>query len=557
MKITYPPWTESLDLEALRNQFGSPLWLVDHNQLTENLRTLTVFTESTEQVLYPVKANPSPAVLHLLATAGAGADCASPQEVDLALLAGIPYRHIVFNAPFQEKDYCLRLLAEGATVVLDDPAAIRAVATVAGELPGKTWLRINPVLDTSYERSDKNQELMAHGGASSKFGVPEENIAGLLAASQIRFDGLHLHVGTQMDNLQTFRNALAKLHRWAGQLRAWGHPVKDLDIGGGLGIAFAPGQSFPSLSDWADTLRPLRVEGYRYFTEPGHALVGNAVSLLVTLLTKKDSRQRSWGIVDAGTDQLAKVTLLHWPHTVLDKHHRPLPFDGDDALAGPLCFAGDTLLPHTDLSDISPGDPLLVTNAGAYTFALSNNFNGRTMPAWVVLQGSHASLHTHPEQPYNRIFLQQHRWGFVPPLTPHPALPDIPTPPLQSGYLSRDIRHDQYSFSYFRQVGDRHYRFSADIQSAVPFVSMPLAIRVMGDAAIVATLHTMEQPYKDVPVWGKKLEMEYKGRINSREPLEADLFLSAVAKDAKGHARLCAYFETTDGKLTGALVVYL
>ncbi len=556
MESVFPPWTEKADLPALQKTFGSPVWLVDKDQLLDNLHAFRTFTGNPAQVLYPVKANPAPAVLHILGNAGAGADCANAQEVDLALLAGIPYRHIVYNTPFQDMAYCVHLLAEGATVVLDDPAAIRAVAPVADTLPGKVWLRINPMLDASYERSEKNQELMAHGGASSKFGVPEEQVPPLLAETGLTVDGLHLHVGTQMDNLDTFRRALAKLHEWADRLREWGHPVQDLDIGGGLGIAFTPGQAFPQLADWTSCLNDLRKAGYRYYAEPGHALVGNAVGLLVTLLTKKDSRHKTWGIVDAGTDQLAKVTLLHWPHTILDHRNKPLPFQGEDALAGPLCFAGDTLLPNTDLTGQNPGDPLLITNAGAYTFALSNNFNGRTIPAWVLLDGSQAVLHTHAERTFNRLFLQQLRWDPTAE-NEQPPLAEEQVQALQSSYLSDEIRTDSYTFTSFRRISDRRYRFLAQVRSPVPFVSMPLAIRILGDAAIVATLHAIGKDNKHGPVWGKKLELEYQGTIPSDKPLTADLFLSAITTNRKGKSRLFVGFETEQGDLTGSLVIYL
>ncbi|MEY3368445.1 MAG: hypothetical protein RI973_1600 [Bacteroidota bacterium] len=550
-------WNRELRLVDIQRELGSPLWIVSKRQLIDNLSVFCRFTSAAANVLFPVKANPAPCVLSILAAAGAGADCANEQEVDTALLCGFPYARIVYNSPLQDVPLCIRILQNGGTVVLDDPLAMQAIdmELEKGPLPGRLWMRINPLVTGSYENRDENQDLMAHGHSSSKFGVPEEDIEQLLKQFSLHFQGLHLHVGTQMDTLETFVLAMASLHRVARQLSAQGHPIQSLDLGGGLGIAFTPGQKFPSAEDWADRLAREKSADYQYFVEPGHALAGNAVALLTTVGTIKHSRGKSWAVCDVGTDQLAKVTLLRWPHVILDKRGHELPLSGRDALAGPLCFAGDTLLQETSLAGVEVGDPLLVTNAGAYTFALSNNFNGRTIPAWAVFEEGQCRLVSMAEGLSERLMLQHQRWGASAENSSSEFLsPDLISK-LKSDYLTDQVNQERFEYEKFERIGPNCYEVMAMIHSPVSFVSMPLAIRLIGDATIIAVLRSLDVESKSVPVWGKKLTMEYFGKVPSGKPFCFRLFLSSLAADHENKSRIVVSFEANNCSLRGSILV--
>jgi diaminopimelate decarboxylase len=311
----------NLDLHALQREFRSPQFIVSESRILENLGHFTRLTGTTNRVFFPVKANPALAVLQILARNGVGEDCASAHEVYLATLVGIPFERVLYTTPATDLDYALRLLRAGASVVIDhiaDLLELDALLRPLNEtLPGKILVRLNPDFSIRYDQTADHQEMTAHAAVSSKFGIPSEDLLEVMAKVQLRISGLHLHVGTQMDTLKPFLDALAHLHALADELRAVGHPIELLDLGGGLGIPFGKEDRFPTLSEFVSALVPhQRPDTYRYAVEPGHALIGNAVSLLLTLEKIKASRGKRWGVTNVGTDSLAKVTLLRWQHRV-------------------------------------------------------------------------------------------------------------------------------------------------------------------------------------------------------------------------------------------------
>ncbi|MBK7883046.1 MAG: hypothetical protein IPJ81_03940 [Chitinophagaceae bacterium] len=406
-------WSEKLNIRELYKKHASPCWIVSKEQLTQNVLDFALFTENTNHILFPVKTNPSLLILELLAELGVGADCASRQEIDLALLAGIPYKNISYNCPVQDVNLCESLLIKGATVIMDDPTAIlKLQSNLQGKVfHGKLLLRINPTAKIEYSQTNDNQELMSHAVISSKFGIPSEDLPALVKKLTIPVSGLHVHVGTQMDNLSSFHNAMIEMHCLANQLITEGHPVFDINIGGGLGIPFLEGDKFPSLKYWVNEISSIKQDSFKYYVEPGHALCGNAVSLLAAVEAIKYSRNKRWIILNVGTDQLAKVTLLHWPHRILGPEGNSLNKEGNDAIAGPLCFAGDTLVDNINAGDIELGDPLLITHAGAYTFSLSNRFCGRLAPAWILIDENGNKKLMNNEGRYDNPYLTNYFWN--------------------------------------------------------------------------------------------------------------------------------------------------
>ncbi len=556
-------WFQQVDIKYIQATYGSSCWVVSAEQLQQNVQAFQKFTGNNKNILFPVKANPSVAVLEILARLGCGADCANEQEVINALFCGFKFENIVYNSPVQEVSFLVYLLKNGSTVVLDD---INVITQLEEKLKtenytGNIWLRVNPLQQSTYAILADNQELMHHGNASSKFGIPEEEIFDLLSVTSLKFSGLHVHVGTQMDNLEAFDNAINSLNIIGNKLIGLGHPVAAIDIGGGLGISFTESDVFPEIEDWTRRLLQHKQAHYEYFVEPGHALVGNAVGLLTTVKTIKKSRGRRWAVCDIGTDQLAKVTLLKWQHIILNAENKALPLNGNDAVAGPLCFAGDTLLHNTDVSCINIGDPLLVTNAGAYTFSLSNSFNGRLSPAWVIAENNKYYLKTRAEDSYSKLLLNHNYWFDNEEVNHNNAVPEVlgveQIKLLQSEYLSETSKHDTYKLLKFEMVKPHIYNVTAITQSQVSFISMPFATRIFGDAVIVALLHLLNKNEKDISVWGRKLHLDCFKTLPSNTIFNFRLCLSKVTANYKHKAKAVVSFETSCKAVAGEIVVYL
>ena len=539
-------WTGKLNIRDYYINYGSPTWIVSKKQLTQNVEQFARFTESYGNILFPVKTNPSLVLLEVLAKMGVGADCANRQEIDLALFAGIPYERIAYNCPVQEVCLSTNLLKQGAIVVMDDPAAILKVQDrfKGRSFPGKLWIRVNPGVEIRYEQTNDNQELMSHAATSSKFGIPAEDILPFVKNLKMPVTGLHVHVGTQMDNLTSFRNSMEAMHELARAMKGVGHEVVHLDVGGGLGIPFTEEDEFPSLDYWVSEMSEMKEENFRYYVEPGHALCGNAVALLTKVETIKHSRNKRWLVTDVGTDQLAKVTLLRWPHRILNPDGQPLPKGGNDAIAGPLCFAGDILLDKIDAGNLQVDDPILITHAGAYTFSLSNRFNGRLGPSWVLIDENGHEKRMNKEGRYDNPNLTNYFWDLR---QEKPAVETISKErieKLSSIYLTKLAEEDKFEYLQMERTGERSFAIDVMTESRVSFISMPFAIRIFGDAVIVTLLHMMNSEKKELPIWGRKLNLDCFGQVKTGVPVRIRVSFSNPVKELNGTNTIVARFET-------------
>ncbi len=549
-------WVKKLDIQSLIQTYGSPAWIVSEAQLKENVAIIESFTGAAQNIFYPVKTNPALSVLQLLASMKVGADCASRSEIDLACLAGIQYAAISYNSPAQDVELCKFLLENGARVVMDDPEAVLALGGIMhpSEMKGRLILRLNLSDYGEYFEKNANQELMAHGHKSSKFGIPVEDLEALISKIQLPVSGLHVHVGTQMDNILSFEAALHQMHEWATRLLQLGHAIQEINIGGGLGIPFSARDSFPSLQAWADALIKIKKTHFSYFVEPGHALVGNAVALLMQVQTIKKSRGKKWAITDVGTDQLTKITLLHWPHRILTASGVELP-SGNDAIAGPLCFTGDTLLDNVAIDGLEKGSPLLLAEAGAYTFSLSNRFNGRLSPQWLVLHSNGTIVQTlRKEDRFENLQLANHTWQAVFAESKSHAVSAQDVQRLSSGYLRESSAEDAFSYVSTVKTSPCTYEFEVLTVSAVDFVSMPFALRIIGDAAIVAVLHQDGFETKQQSVWGRRLVMDCFKQVPANAKFRFTISLSDTISASNYTTRLLR-FQSSCGHCVGSLVV--
>jgi diaminopimelate decarboxylase len=221
-------------------------------------------------------------------------------------------------------------------------------------------------------------------------------------------------------------------------------------------------------------------------------------------------------------------------------------------LAGPLCFAGDILLHETDLSNINAGSQILIADVGAYTFSLSNSFNGRTAFPWALYKNGDLMKTTEAEQNFNRLFLQHHSKFDLEDNTPQ-FIDSTQVNLLQSNYLWKDIKLDEYEMTEAVCISPQKYRFKIRIKSPVDFISMPTAIRLIGDAAIVSVLHSMNQTEKSISVWGQKIDLEYLDFFSSSEDFECHIDLTHSFGSVKKKQAISFY--TPCRKLYGTIIL--
>ena len=556
-------WSSKLDMRDLGATYGTPLYIFNRTQLERNFAVYAGLLKSSSNVFYPVKTNPSMSVLETLAAEGSGADCATKHEVFLSRLAGIPVSRISYYSPAPDFSLAENLLKAGASVVLDALSHIRQLEERLSDepFPGKLFLRVNPGNLPSYLEEAQYQRYTAHSSPSSQFGVPSEEVVFCLSKTYLSFSGLHLHVGTQMDNLEVFEAALDFLHKLTDIIhKQTSHRIEILNLGGGLGLPGHKEEHYPSLTSFAKTLGHLMREQFVYRLEPGNSLVGDAVGLLTRVVTRKNTRGRGWGIIDVGTNQLLKVTMAGFPQTVLNADHCPLTRHGPDAIAGPLCFAGDIIFDQTDLTGIKEGDPLFLTHCGSYCNAVGNRFNGYRAPGLLIVEDDRVvGIAQSDEDLYWGPDLQ----SFRPDLLPFAESIQKPLPiplekveKMQSKYLKDQEHEDNYRFLKVEKVGPSTYDLTVDVRSPVSFISAPFVMRIVGDATIVATIQELGKESKDMSVWGTRFTLSLDGLMRANRIQKCRIRLSPFVDSLEDkHRRTWANWSLGDGRFFGTILV--
>lgn len=529
--------------EKLTELYGSPLYIFHKQLYAANFKAYAEFTNNNWGVAFPVKANPMLEVLAYHAQLGGSADCASKLEYQLAKLAGFQNGSIIYNSPQPEVSLCKKLLASGATVVIDSVYMFNALSAAADNVTGRVFIRIHPELDVNYAHKKAYQSLTNHAASHSKFGILPDHLSGLLSGNTLPISGLHLHIGTQMDNLESFANAMAYLHDLAETINHYPNcNIQYIDIGGGLGIKFREFEQMPSTKDFVASLKPYKKSKYEYLVEPGHSLVGNTMELATTITDIKDMGGKRWAICDVGTNQLAKITLLNWPHEIVSKYGI-LPENGPDAVGGPLCFNGDTLLHQTNLGNLRQGDILSIKNVGAYCYSLSNYFNGKTIAGAVSIDESgSANQSIRADTLLNNPAVLGHLWHhYERQLSTSETIDRDTFLALSSEYLHHQISQDVYHIEDMKKNNDNLYEFTVMLSSVVDFVSGPFLLRVVGDCIIVAALHASGEKKKRKSVLGNHMILKMSNNMKSNTRYKFSIALSGIIDKNNGKKQRVAH----------------
>ncbi len=536
--------------ETLVRSYGSPLYIFHKTLYAANFGAYAEFTNNKKGVAFPVKANPMLEVLAYHAQLGGSADCASKLEYQLAKLAGFENGSIIYNSPQPEVSLCKQLLAAGATVVVDSVYMYHTLAATCETVTGRVFIRIHPEIDVNYTQKRAYQSLTNHAASHSKFGILPRDLFKLLPSNTLPISGLHLHIGTQMDNLVSFADAMAYLHELAETINSYPNcNIKFIDIGGGLGIKFREMEQMPSISEFVALLKPLRKNEYNYVVEPGHSLVGNTMELATTITDIKNMGGKRWAICDVGTNQLAKVTLLNWPHEIESKYG-VLADNGSDAVGGPLCFNGDTLLHQTDLGNLKQGDVLSIKNVGAYCYSLSNYFNGKTIAGAVSISADGVvTQFMRADTLINNPTVLGYTW---PMQYSQLSQPEVITPdkflPLSSVYLHQQITEDAYQIEEAKRLSEHLYEFTVALSSAVDFVSGPFLLRTVGDCIIVAVLHASGESEKRKSVLGDNMLLKISENMKSNTRHKFWISLSGIIERKNSQQQMIAHCTIENSK---------
>ncbi|UEM01414.1 diaminopimelate decarboxylase [Skermanella rosea] len=391
---------ENVALPALAAEVGTPFYCYSLAALEANYRAFATAFEGTDTgICYALKANSNLAVIRTLARLGAGADVVSEGEMRRALAGGVPADRIVFSGVGKTRGEMRAALEAGIFQLnVESIPELEALSEVAASL-GRTAsiaIRVNPDVDA------QTHAKIATGKKENKFGIDidhaREIYARAAALPGIAPVAVAVHIGSQLTSLEPFRAAFERVVELVHALRADGHDIKRLDLGGGLGILYRD-EEVPAVDAYAGMVRSITGNlGCHVTLEPGRALVGNAGILVTRVIFRKTGLHREFLIVDAAMNDLIRPSLYDAWHTIL-----PVIEPSSDAprspidVVGPVCESGDTfavqrVLPHLDQEDL-----VAFLSAGAYGAVMSSSYNTRPLIPEVLVSGAdHAVVRRRP-----------------------------------------------------------------------------------------------------------------------------------------------------------------
>ena len=399
---------EDVALTTIAEAVATPFYCYSSTAIERSFEAFrSAFAGQNMALSYAMKANSNQAVLATLAQLGAGMDVVSEGELRRARSAGVPGERIIFsgvgktlaemNLGLSEKIFCFNVELE------PELEALSRVAVSRGEV-APIAIRVNPDVDA------RTHAKIATGKSENKFGVPISRARDVYAYARtlpgLSVHGVDMHIGSQITDLQPFDDAFALLADFVRALRADGHAIEHVDLGGGLGIAYRNDNNPPPTPEEYARVVAKRTAalGCKVILEPGRAIVGDAGALVASVLYLKQGENKRFVIVDAAMNDLVRPTLY-------DAHHDILPVKAPEPHAahlvrsdvvGPVCESGDYLALGRELPELGPGDLVAVMSAGAYGAVQAGTYNSRLLVPEVLVKGSEYAV-VRPRRTYEEL----------------------------------------------------------------------------------------------------------------------------------------------------------
>jgi diaminopimelate decarboxylase len=381
---------ESVPLARIADTVGTPFYCYSTATLE---RHYTVFADAFEGldplICFAVKANSNVAVLRTLARLGAGTDVVSGGELKRALAAGVAPDKMVFSGVGKTRDEMAQALAAGVRQInVESEPELEALDEVARAkgVTAPVAIRVNPDVDA------RTHAKITTGKSENKFGVAwpraHEVYAHAAAMDGIDIVGVAVHIGSQITDLEPFRDAYARVRDLVSILRAEGHPIDSLDLGGGLGIPYG-NDPVPSPAEYGAMVRGLLGDiGCQIILEPGRVIAGNAGVLVTRVVYVKEGATRTFAIVDAAMNDLLRPALYDAAHAIVPVTEAPpeAPLREMDVV-GPICETGDSFASRRPLPPIAADDLLAIRTAGAYGAVMASTYNSRPLVPEVLVNG--------------------------------------------------------------------------------------------------------------------------------------------------------------------------
>ena len=383
---------EDVPLTEIAAAVGTPFYVYSSATLIRHYR---VFDEALagmpHLVCYAMKANSNLAVIKLLGDLGAGMDVVSVGEYMRARAVGVPGDRIVFSGVGKTRAEMEHVLTQGIRQFnVESEPELRLLSKVATELSVTVpiTVRVNPDVDA------KTHPKIATGMSDNKFGIPIARARDVYAMAAslpgVQVVGIDVHIGSQLVDLEPYRDAFEKVAELTEVLRADGHDIQRLDLGGGLGIPYERSNAEPPLpSDYGDVVRETVGHlGCEIEIEPGRLIAGNAGLMVSSVIYNKSGDGRDFLIVDAAMNDLIRPAMYEAHHDIVPVLEPAVgaelaPID----IVGPVCESGDTFTKQRQMPPVADGEMIAFRSAGAYGAVMSSEYNSRPMIPEVLVDG--------------------------------------------------------------------------------------------------------------------------------------------------------------------------
>ena len=381
-----------LEAEEIAQRYDTPVYVYNADKIREQYRKLekafaTCYDEF--QINYAVKSNFNPRVAQILVEEGAGLDCASKAEIKLA--KELDVEEIMYTAPYNREDELEYAIENGAEINLDSIFLLDKI----DEMPEQICFRIDPEVEG-------DQKLMFAGG-DAKFGISEnEAVEAYRKAKEQGAEefGIHMMTGSNVKNPDYFEKITRRIIEIASEIsEELGIQFDFIDIGGGLGVPYEPGQKELDIEKTARRVAQTFEEGVEKYSigqpelriEPGRYLVAQA-GHLISKVTGVKKKETEYVGLDTGMHQLLRPSLLNSYHEIKKVNPSGEDKTEERTVVGPVCSSVDIIAEERKLPEMQQGDLVSIETVGAYGFVMSSHWNSRPLPAEVIVQNGETEL---------------------------------------------------------------------------------------------------------------------------------------------------------------------
>ncbi len=388
---------EDVSLPEIAAAVGTPFYVYSTATLERHFKLFEEALDWTDHLIcFAIKSNSNLAVLKVLGNLGAGMDVVSGGEYYRARAAGVPGERVVFSGVGKTREEIAHVLDHGIRQInVESEPELRAISEIATSRGVRVpiALRVNPDVDA------KTHEKIATGKSENKFGIPIARARAVYAEAAnlpgIDVIGIDMHIGSQLTDLAPFEAAFVRVRELTLALRADGHDIRRLDLGGGLGIPYERSNStLPLPIEYGRVIQHAVGDlGCEIEIEPGRLISGNAGLLVSSVIWLKEGQGRDFLILDAAMNDLVRPSMYGAHHDIVPVIEpapgtKTAPYD----IVGPVCETGDTFARSRPLPPMGPGDLVAFRSAGAYGAVMASEYNSRPLIPEVLVRGDEFAL---------------------------------------------------------------------------------------------------------------------------------------------------------------------